>query len=236
LAQVPGQGGGGPGPNPNAPVIDFDSDPADTVLLMNCSAANSINAKFIFWRGVPDVFVVAGGIPINNQMDNFVNWVALQTLLGSAGWGWLGRPAIATGTANITAITQDATGVVNFTTDQSPFPVAPAPGAPPPGSVVAVRISGVLQPKSINGVIPVVVGALPGTIFKSKKNIGILPYTSGGKVTYEQNVLYQFNTYLPNPQGGLPLTTGIYLQRIGERKAGRPLGAPRGRLPNRARN
>jgi hypothetical protein len=100
------------------------------------------------------------------------------------------------------------------------------------GISVPVRISGVKSPGNINGVIPVTISGSYSQC-TSTKRIAILPWDgNSGVIHYNAPVFYPFHAYVV--PGGIG-NSGILLDRVGERKAGRPSGAPRGRLKNRVR-
>lgn len=211
---------------------DKDSDAADTCLLMRCyDTTGNAAAKFIFMRGVSDNFIIAGGIPIPGGMSAFGgSWITLQQKLGSDGWGWVGNAAAST-VMQISALAYTApnSGYVAFTFTGNLFPNSIPLGQ---NITVPIRVSRVVTPGNINGQIPVVVNAALNACV-TKKRIAILPWDgNSGQASFNGKQFWQFKPYVA--PGGLG-NTGILLERIGERKAGRPFGTPPGRARNRVR-
>lgn len=211
---------------------DKDSDAASTCMLMRCyDGTGNAAAKFIFMRGISDNFVVAGGVPVPQGMSIFGGaWTTLQTTLGSNGWGWVGNNATPT-VQPITGLAYTApnSGFVAITFTGPLFPVGYPLNA---GVTVPIRISRLISPANLNGSIPVVLGGSLAAC-TTKKRVAILNWDgASGQASFNAKQFWQFMPY--TAPGGLG-NTGILLDRIGERKPGRPFGTPPGRAKNRVR-
>jgi hypothetical protein len=189
------------------------SDAPDTAVLIKKYGALPQQNAPVYLRGVWDEVIISGG-----QLDQtnaawiaaYNAWVAELTST-SEGWGFLGLDPTATLTAQIATVTQNANGTIHVTLKTPTF------GAGPYLPSQKVFISGVGGAASVNG--PQIVSVSATSTFDTVKQIPMFPYTTGGKVTAQNQKFW-------------PIASA-QIQRVVERKVGRPLYLSRGRQRGR---
>lgn len=187
-----------------------ESDTPATALLIFMNDVTSLKHKFLFMRGIWDSVVKIGGLyqPTTAYIANFNAWAAE---VRAGGWGWNG--AATKIEQLVTNVVQNVDKTVTVTLGAELFPV-------PRPDFATVRISGVQGAVQLNG--SQVVRVNDGTHFTTKFPIAMFPWTVGGKVTYTVK--------------GFVAAFGVGVERITERKPGRPSYKSVGRRRARARS
>jgi hypothetical protein len=187
-----------------------ESDTPATALLIFMNDVTSLKHKFMFMRGIWDSVVKIGGLyqPTVAYSANFAAW-RVEVVAGT--WGWLGT---ATKIEQlVTNVVQNVDKTVTVTLAAELFPV-------PRPDFASVRISGVQGAVQLNG--QQIVRVNSGTQFTTKFPVAMFPWTVGGKVTYNLK--------------GFVAASGIGVERVTERKPGRPSYKSVGRRRARARS
>lgn len=181
----------------------FDSDPPFTALLFRMSSQKGIAFTFRYLRGIWDSQVVSGGGFSGSAawQTQYNLWLAELQLKQ---WGWLAADVRKKGF--VTAAVQNANGTVRVTVTNDIF-------AGQIGSLIRVRLSGVRGASALNGTHLFVPSS--ATVADTYQRMCIFPYTAGGKATYTTTAF--------------TLPTTFKIQRVVERKVGRPSYQLRGR-------
>jgi hypothetical protein len=187
------------------------SDAPDTAILFKRYTVDpSANAP-LYMRGVWDSLIINGGIVDAGNAA----WLALrnswQGLLTSAGWGFLGKDPAASGSAAINSVAQNVDGTLHYVLK------TPVLAAIPVGTKIKCFVSGVQGALSANG--PFVVTVASTTTCDTIVRIPTFAYVTGGKFSFTQPKFF--------PIGN------CQIQRVVERKVGRPLYVSRGRRKGR---
>jgi pimeloyl-ACP methyl ester carboxylesterase len=199
-------------------------DPNVAIIIQCLPLGVNSQPKLIYLRGFPLAwFATAESLvsPFPTAMRNALN--AFSNVLCNANYNttgsgtnfaWLGR-ASASAKSKITALTGGGnltTPQITITTMTPQFPAA-AQGFPIP-----IHISGIKQtPKNLNGPHPFIPSST--TVATSKNPIAAQGWDGSGYAFYPGQQLVQFGS--------------IAIQRVGERKTGRPYDTERGRAPIR---
>lgn len=212
------------------------SEFADVCILVRCIPnVAAAQAKYIFFRGIPDDFLSTGNIPQTDNVDNpniRNQWRTMLQEFSQGGWGWLGKDPNGTlvSTSAITSCVQVVPGgQVDIVTAA---PIFAAPTNVPVGGKykVSVYFRNFNQPGNLNGQHSVVVMGTTSSM-RTVKRIAILPSDGTGTITYQPQTFVPFKA--DYTAIGHPLNLPVVFSRIGERKAGRPFTPYRGRSPIR---
>jgi len=183
---------------------------------VRCYNQTFTQSKLIFFRGFP-ANSVTEGTQISSASAFSVKITAFYNQLVADGWCWLGKSG-GSGPIPIVSITPLATGQLDIVCAN---PILPNPL--PFGAVnTQVAISGVKGADTANGTWVVTPNSgAPTTRFTTVRQILINPYTVGtGHASWNNEALI--------PIAAQPLGTPT-VERVAERKAGRPLYRSRGR-------
>ncbi len=188
-------------------------DVPENALLFNCTPTNPAPPKLVYFRGIPDNFIMGSPVPSGQP----INWFGgpltrLMKALTGGQWGWVGKnPAAAP--VQITALAQILPGgTISITSAGTPFIGIPV------GTIVPVRFSKLTTPGNLNGVRPCIV--LGNNMCQTRKPIASLPWSGNGFLAYNGAAWQQVGA--------------MTYQRVGERKVGRVFAPPRGRSRVRA--
>lgn len=193
-----------------------ESDVGTTCLL--CAKKTLTKTARMYLRGIPDSIVIEGGKVKNSaQFKDAFN--AFRDYIGLNGLGFRGAdPALRKKTAISSVVPNAATGIVAFTLAAATFD-APAVGAIP--QHVNVRISGMIYNANLNGQMTVIVDS--PTTCHSLRAVGMKTYVAPPNPVMIYNKPLTFKPVL------------LAIERVGERKAGRPFGTSVGRQKVKAR-
>jgi hypothetical protein len=195
--------------NPSEP-----SDAPDSAILVKRYAVSNVAISPLYCRGVWDSLITAGG-NINYAspwISPFNSWTAFITASGN-NLGFTARDPSASKKSLITNIVSNADGTLTITIG------APDWAALTVGANYKAFVSKVLGAATANG--PLTLKILSATTAKSVERIAIFPYTGAGQVSVTVLKFFQYGR--------------TQLERVVERKVGRPLYASRGRQPVRVR-
>ena len=196
----------------------------NAALILQCLPVTAGQPKLIYLRGFPlDWFGTAtylatplpgGFTTAMNAFSRALTGVNLGLTGSGNGWFWDAR-TMTNNTAMITALAQGVgpqAGKVVFTVASNIFPVGAI------GNSIPVRFSELKNTcGNLNGPHPIIVTSQSAGY--TKRQIAVLPWSGNGKVQYPGGQLNQF--------------ASVNIQRMGERKCGRPYDTERGRAPVR---
>lgn len=189
----------------------FESDAPDTALLCNKWSINWTVKGALFLRGIWDAVVLTGGQFDFSNTTYYSLMRAFEAYLKTGGFGFLGRdPALAQQSA-VTAVVANVDNTVKITVTDPIFLGYAV------GTKLNIFVAGVTGAASVNG--PQIVKVVDNTKVSTVKRLPILPYTSGGNLSF-------------NVQQFIPINH-LFEERIVERKVGRPLYLSRGRSRGR---
>jgi hypothetical protein len=191
------------------------SDFGGTALLVRKFSAGSFSRFFL--RGIPDFMIENGGLykPTASYQTFFQTFAAV--VASAPAWSW--KSTFGT-TPNarplITGAVQGADGTITYTLGANLFD----PILYPAGTHAAVRISGQVSPRYLNG--PVTVTVLTQTTCTTLRPTPLVNFVAGtGKML------------LPNATG-FQTILNLDVERVVKRGPGRPFGLYRGRQTARA--
>lgn len=204
-------------PFPNAPVsgnpfynVSGSNDP-DTALIVRRTNAAQFSLQYL--RGIPDGVTSYGGIytPFGPFAADLASFFAHMT--NTLKWAWRSNnKALTVSSLIANAFINGADGTGAFTLATPLFPLNLV------GKRVAVRISRVNTPRSLNG--PLTVTVKDPSTAVTLNQLALSSFAPNvGRMTYTPST----NTVIAQ----------MKVEKAGERKAGRPFGVARGRLPNR---
>lgn len=189
------------------------SDAPDTAILTKRFTTTPVALAPIYLRGIWDELVLDGGrLDLANAawLANYNAWKgALTTTVN--GWGFLAKDPAESGSSLIQSVSQNTDGTIHYTLVTGIFTNLDV------GEKTKIFVSGVNGALSANGPN---VGVVRGiNTIDTEARIPIFPYIGGGKLSYTVLKFYPIG----NTQ----------LQRVVERKVGRPLYVSRGRSRTR---
>jgi hypothetical protein len=197
------QGGG-----PLAGAIGSAGDYVGVALLLRCQTADFTRRKYIFSRGQPDSVVSSSGTYSPDRIFQQA-MASYATAIIAFGLGWQG---VQTPTVQpVNSILSQANGTISFTYAANLF------DAPSVGQVRQIRNKGITGAANLNG--PLTVKILSQLACQTTRRIGINPWTGGGQTSYALKT-------------GFPIGF-MQVERVVERKPGRPSYLSRGRQRNR---
>jgi hypothetical protein len=189
-----------------------DSDAPDTAALIRRYNALNNQSSAWFVRGIWDSAVILGGgfdpssVWYSSLLQGFFNQLITDS------WCWLGKDLLNTKRSQISTITADAQGHLTITSKLPIFPALSVNGQ------VQVQVSGAQGSDTANGTW--VVTVLSTTSCQTVRQILINPYQlNSGFINYRPLNLIQI--------------ASCQLDRVVERKVGRPLYHSRGRSSKR---
>lgn len=188
------------------------SDAPDTAVLIKRYGTDNRSVSSLYLRGIWDALVRDGGrFWYNNPgwTPKYDSWV--NTLTSNA-WGFIGRVPGSTQKKSILTLNSDANGRVIITCavgDFAPLTI---------GAKYKMFVSGCTGAASVNG--PQVVTVQSNAAVLTQNRIPFFPYTGGGSISY-------------NTLSFIPFTRFV-IERVVERKAGRPLFLSAGKRPARS--
>lgn len=189
-----------------------DSDAPDTALLMYRYGPDNAVRSQLFMRGIWDDVILAGGeFDFGNPgwTTRFNAFVA--ELTRSPAFGFLGRIPASSKKSAIATITPTGDGRLDIVTTDNIFNGIPV------GTKLKTFVSGCTGSLSVNG--QQIVTAAAATRVTTLRRIPIFPYTGGGSISY---TVPEFKAI-----------TRVLIERVVERKVGRPLFQSAGRRPAR---
>lgn len=193
--------------------IGKPSDAPDTAILTKRFASTPAANAPIYLRGIWDELVKDGGqLDLGNApwLTLYNAWKGLLTTTVN-GWGFLAKDPAESGSSAIQSVSNSVMGNIHYTLDVGIFTTLDV------GEKVKIFVSGVKGALSANGSF---IGVVKGiNTIDTEARVPIFPYQGGGKLSYTVLKFY--------PIGA------TQLQRVVERKAGRPLYVSRGRAPAR---
>lgn len=186
---------------------------SDLCLLADFTDALLTRHKLTYLRGIWDnISENYGAYTPNAQWTSYFDtW--RDTVVGS-GFGWMSRNQVAS--SNVTGYVQSSTGFVEITCADAIFAALPL------NVPLQVQVQGILSlggKSTLNGTL--LVKPLSGTQIQTVKQIAVLTYVDGGKVTTFAPVMVK--------------TSGIGPEKIVTRETGAPLLESRGRQRDRSR-
>jgi hypothetical protein len=193
-----------------------ESDVGTTCLL--CAKKTLTKTARMYLRGIPDSIVIKGG-QVKNDATFRDAFNAFRTYIGANGLGFRGADPAAKKKVKITAVAPVLPGnTVAFTVDQAVFPL---PGPDGLAKHLNVRISGLTYNPNLNGPMTVVVDT--ATTCHSLRPIAMTAYIAPSAPFMIVNFAKTFQPVF------------LAIEKVGERKAGRPFGTSVGRAKNRVR-
>jgi len=191
-----------------------DSDSPDVAILTYRTATTPAVSAPLYLRGIWDELIVRGG-EINRTNTA---WIAvyngwMRQLIRDR-WGFLAKDSTASQKSEIANVVQQGDGTVRITATNGIFVGLD------PTKKLKCFVSGVQGAVGING--PNVYKIISGAVVQTVDRLSIFPYTTGGYISFTQPTFYPISD--------------TRIERVVERKAGRPLYVSRGRRSARAKS
>lgn len=189
------------------------SDAPDTAVLIKRFGPTPVAQAPLYLRGIWDEVVKEGGVFDFSNGPFLAAYNAWKALLVSTplGWGFLAKDPAGSDESPVVTVSQNTNGTVSISCTDNIF------NAFATGDEVKIFVSGVTGAAAINGS-NIAAVTLPNAVTTIKR-IPIFPYLSGGKISFTTPKFYK----IANTQ----------INRVVERKAGRPLYVSVGRRPAR---
>lgn len=188
-------------------------DEPDAAILVVCRSLDGKAKKHVFLRGIWDDVDIMGGKFDKANAEYWKRFQSWKNTYIKGQWGWPGIDPALKKNAIITNYAQDDLGRVTFVLVGAPFVGVPAQ------STVQVRISKLNGSSVLNG--QQLVTVLSDVSCRTVAGVGVKPFSSDGKLTYNTSKFYA--------------TVTMDLQKIVTRRVGAPLLESAGRQRRRAK-